>query len=248
MPIFKTDYFGASVRGPLHSREKRPNEDAWLGTSGVFGTLIVVCDGVGSRPDARLGAKTACLAVRDAIIYWTRVGESRMDYLIRIIHIMWKIRIFPKEPEDCATTCLWALKHRDGRLTIAGIGDGIILLKQKNSQANRVFARNRGYFSNQTEALGFSKKISAWTYETMNDADNMSVILATDGISDDLLEERLDAFAQWLLNTFGRMNPHKRWHKLCRELRAWPTPNHLDDKTLAVLNSFPVNEGDVNGR
>lgn len=243
MTIFKTDYFGASVRGPLHSDEKLPNEDAWLGASGAFGTLIVVCDGLGSRPDAHLGAKMACLAVRDAISYWTRSGESHMDYLISLIHIMWKMRIFPKEPEDCATTCLWALKHRDGRLTVAGIGDGMILLKQKGFPVSRFLSRNRGDFSNQTQALGFSKKIGAWTYETMEHADNTSVILTTDGVSDDLLDEHLDAFVKWLLDEFCPMNPRERWRKLCHELRNWPTPNHLDDKTLAVLNSFPVNEG-----
>ena len=34
---------------------------------------------------------------------------------------------------------------------------------------------------------------------------------------------------------FAPMLPYQRWQALCRELREFPVPNHLDDKTLAML-------------
>ena len=62
------------------------------------------------------------------------------------------------------------------------------------------------------------------------------MVLATDGVADDLAPERLDEFTDWLANDIGRLSPPTaRWRRLCRELRAWPVPHHLDDKTVAVL-------------
>jgi hypothetical protein len=43
----KWSYFGASVRGPSHSDTDLPNQDAWLGRSYSFGTIVAVCDGMG---------------------------------------------------------------------------------------------------------------------------------------------------------------------------------------------------------
>jgi uncharacterized protein with von Willebrand factor type A (vWA) domain len=41
------EWFGASVRGRSHIHQSRPNEDAWMGMSGAFGTAIVISDGMG---------------------------------------------------------------------------------------------------------------------------------------------------------------------------------------------------------
>jgi len=41
------EWFGASVRGRSHIQQSRPNEDAWMGMSGAFGTAIVISDGMG---------------------------------------------------------------------------------------------------------------------------------------------------------------------------------------------------------
>jgi hypothetical protein len=41
------EWFGASVRGRSHIPQSRPNEDAWMGMSGAFGTAIVISDGMG---------------------------------------------------------------------------------------------------------------------------------------------------------------------------------------------------------
>ena len=60
-------------------------------------------------------------------------------------------------------------------------------------------------------------------------------MLATDGVADDLLPERIDGFVQWLMDDFAGMAPSQRWRALQRELKDWPTPHHTDDKTLVVL-------------
>ena len=55
-------------------------------------------------------------------------------------------------------------------------------------------------------------------------ADGRTVALATDGVADDLDLERLDAFTHWLAHDIGGLAPAARWHRLCRDLRAWPVP------------------------
>ena len=64
--------FGASVRGRSHIQQHRPNEDAWMGMSGAFGTAIVISDGMGSKSNARIGAQMACQAVKDALKPWAK--------------------------------------------------------------------------------------------------------------------------------------------------------------------------------
>ena len=101
----KCQSFGASVRGPLHKRNRELNQDAWLSSSGVFGSLIVVCDDLGSKPKSRLGAKAACHAVREAAIRWAKVDGAPLSYLSKLVNINWALRIhrckcvanFPKD-------------------------------------------------------------------------------------------------------------------------------------------------------
>ena len=62
-------------------------------------------------------------------------------------------------------------------------------------------------------------------------------MLVTDGIADDLRPDKLDAFVKWLRDEIGRKPKNERLTALRRALREWPTPAHLDDKTLAVLLS-----------
>ncbi len=45
--------FGASVRGPGHVSSGLPNQDAWSRTLRSWGEVVVVSDGVGSRPQGR---------------------------------------------------------------------------------------------------------------------------------------------------------------------------------------------------
>jgi hypothetical protein len=60
-------------------------------------------------------------------------------------------------------------------------------------------------------------------------------VLASDGVSDDLRPDRLADFVAWLKDEIAALQPVARWRSLRRELTEWPTPRHLDDKTIAVL-------------
>lgn len=231
----QVEWFGASVKGPLHQREGRPNEDAWLGSSGAFGTVIVVADGMGSRLNARIGARMACQAVKDALPHWARAEGADPTMLLRLVHLLWGLRILPACGEDSATTCLFAAVVPSGELILAKLGDGILAVRTADGKVD-VLGSEREGFSNQTTGLGVARSITEWSILIKPCLlPGASVLLASDGIADDLLRESLGDLICFLTKHFGQMEPAARWRALCRELRAWPTPRHLDDKTLAVL-------------
>lgn len=228
--------FGASVRGPLHQREGRPNEDAWLRAEGQFGSLIVVCDGLGSRPHARFGAKAACEAAREAVVRWSRVENAPVSYLLHLLEVLWRLRIHPYQPDKACTTCLVALARRSGLWIVAGLGDGLILARTGSEPVATLIGDRGEGFGNTTSALGASAGLQSWKVtELPPTSDSRVVILATDGVGDDLIPEKHDVFCDWLCNDVRPLNPYDRWRALMSELQDWPTPRHLDDKSLAVL-------------
>ncbi len=76
--------------------EGRPNQDAWAGARGAFGTAIAVCDGLGSKPNSAVGSKMGCKAVMDALRYWSRYNGAPPDLAIRLLHTMWGVRVHPR--------------------------------------------------------------------------------------------------------------------------------------------------------
>lgn len=231
-------YFGASVVGPRHRAQRRPNEDCWLGARGAFGTLVVVSDGLGSRSDARKGSRMACRAVLTAVRAWHKAGEDELDELLGRIQPLWLRLIAPSRADDCAATCLFALSDSDGKVHMAAIGDGLALLRKADGLEWVVGPRTDG-FSNETDALGLT---SSWTLRSFTFKGGDVAVLATDGVADDLLPHRIGDFVQWLMDDFAPLPPAPRWRALQRELKNWPTPLHSDDKTLVVL---ALREGDA---
>jgi len=227
--------FGASVRGKLHIQERRPNEDAWMKISGTFGTAIILSDGMGSKSNARMGSQMACQAVKAALKPWSKSDRAPAATLLRLVHLFWGLRIRPDREEDSAATCLFAVIVPSGELTIAQLGDGIAAIRNADGSIEILQGERQG-FSNQTTGLGVAKSTRDWTVITKPALPpNAAVLLATDGIADDLVGDRVGDFIHTLVTEFGSMAPVDRRHALHRELRNWATPNHLDDKTLAVL-------------
>jgi len=74
--------------------------------------------------------------------------------------------------------------------------------------------------------------------ETLAPGDR-TVILCTDGVADDLLSDKHRDFAEWVEDELVPLPASTRWRSLATELRTWPTPHHIDDKTLAVIRSAP---------
>lgn len=174
----------------------------------------------------------ACRAVHDAVRSWHNARTETVEDLVRRIEPIWLQRIAPSAARDCAATCLFALAHASGHVHVAGIGDGMALLRTRDGLLEWVVGPRTSGFANETEALGQS---APWACRSFAHADGSVVLLASDGVADDLLVDRIDGFLTWLMDEFATLSPSRRWRMLRRELTAWPTPGHTDDKTLVVL-------------
>ena len=104
-------------------------------------------------------------------------------------------------------------------------------------------AAERGHIESQLEygriltaGLGVAKDIREWRVHIEPEISGETVImLATDGVADDLLPEKRSSFINFLVAQYGGLPATERSRALAKSLREWPTPRHLDDKTVAVL-------------
>jgi serine/threonine protein phosphatase PrpC len=225
---------GASEIGPAHRRRELPNQDSWLRFRNRVGMGVVVCDGVGSAPNADFGSRAACWAVSRALAEWWRYPDPTDENLIRLIHLFWTMRIHPNKPRECATTCLFAAMRGDSAMIVGQLGDGGILLGNGGGDVS-ILAPEKEGFANQTTGLGMAVEFRHWTIRRMPPSETDFVVLATDGVFDDLLLDELPDFFAYLRRHILAYPQRERMRRLHHILRNWPTPKHSDDKTIAVL-------------
>lgn len=221
-------HLSVSVIGPGHLLNGQPNQDSVLVKSVRNGWLAVVCDGMGSKPHSDVGSRQACLAVFDVIKMVDFSIESKA--LIKRVYQKWLNSLGNIKASDAVTTCLIAWVSDSGELRTFQLGDGLILTSQ---QATEKLDRND--FSNITTGLGKSKQFSDWRVTQQQLSVGDVIALMTDGISEDLHQGMELDFANSIVEiTNGRsIRQAKTWLK--NEFRNWGTPNHTDDKTLAVM-------------
>lgn len=233
---------GASLCGPEHHRDGQPNQDAWLRSIARGRALAVVCDGLGSRSYSAVGSRAACRAVADAVQHWVDAPDAPPELLLRLIHALWNVRVHATGREESATTCLFAVVTRDGRLLLAQLGDGLVMLKTPSGTTTLEPPSER--FGNATTGLGIAADVREWRFHLEPQfAGTGMILLATDGVADDLLPEKRTEFLDFLVSQYGARSAAARRRALAKELRNWPTPRHRDDKTVAVLWNDATTEG-----
>ena len=116
----------------------------------------------------------------------------------------------------------------------AQLGDGLVLIRTDDGVSSMT-SRACSDFGNETRALGSTARVSDWRTVEL-DRRPRSLVLCTDGVGDDINPNELASFTAWLVHEV-RLEPTRRRHQtLARALRAWPTPHHVDDKTIAVCH------------
>lgn len=223
---------GASVRGPAHATSGEPNQDAWYARVGAGRALAVVADGMGSRPAARAGARAAVAACRLAFQHWSGSPCGSGEDLVKLIEVLWRLRLGSTPPSDAATTCLVCAVREDGSGVALQLGDGLAGLLQPDTF--RTLGGERTGFGNETRALGIPHGLRDWVIQPVAHLQpGAALLLATDGVADDLVPEKRAAFVAWVVAKLEAAKTPQRW--LSRALRGWPVPRHADDKTMIVL-------------
>lgn len=228
----ETRYTGCSVRGPAHIRDGSPCQDAWLAVADGHGAMGVVCDGMGSRPLAHIGARAATRAARSAWRTWRRAPRGSAEDFVRLLEVTWRLALRDAGPGEACTTCLVYAEDRHGRAVIAQLGDGLIVRRAADGAVT--VHPTRALEFGVTHALGAPHTLADWSLALgppLGAGD--AILLVTDGISEDLQRDRLGDLMAWLL---GELAPLARGHHwLRRALHRWPVEQHRDDKTLLLM-------------
>lgn len=225
--------FGTRVIGPAHIDTGSPNQDAWIGFHHVWGDGIAVSDGLGSKPLSDFGSRVACFAVSRAVHSCRNDLLFNQSNLADRIKTKWLALIAPLDPRDCAATCLLALRRNDGFITMGMLGDGLAAaVKADGSVVSLADDKTEG-FSNITVALSPNVTSSDWRWLSMTEDECHSIMLCTDGISDDLSD--VDGFVRGFSDAYRYLSSVSAARRVREALTKWPTPKHSDDKTIACL-------------
>ena len=222
----------ATVIGPSHEAQGSPNQDALRLRGSQGGWFLAVADGLGSRPLSQLGSRLA-VRVADKCLRGGLFEQSPRD-AIQDFYRAWLTALPSNEPSSMATTILAASVREDGRCSVVQLGDGLVLYRSGGVYG--VLTGDRAGFANETVALGVTRSFGAWQHTSfVLSQPRDGVMLMTDGLADDLVPERLDGFFDRLIGVAAKQSRRngKRW--LARQLRAWPTPMHADDKTVGLI-------------
>jgi hypothetical protein len=151
---------------------------------------------------------------------------------VRFLEVAWRFRLQTTPPGDAATTCLLYAEDGHGRAAMAQLGDGIMARRGWDGVVSVHPSRAEAF--GFTQALGTAHNLSDWSLALVPPlCPGESVLLATDGVSEDLEHDRVGDLMQWVIEDIGT---HARANRLLRsELQSWPVPYHQDDKTLLVM-------------
>jgi len=224
-------YGGASKIGKSHLLIGSPNQDAWAFKRSKDMYVAAVSDGLGSKENSQIGSKAA---VRSVITASRMVApETGGADIIRLVHAVWRVKLTGMDIRSCGCTCLFAIRFAAGRLFAAALGDGIIAID--NGGKRETLELTGKDFSNSTDAMD-SCKPQDWRSYDEQVPGGLKMMLATDGVSDDIEEDGMFDFVDFVINQVTeRTEQRGRNGYLKMLLNRWGRPHSGDDKTLIVI-------------
>lgn len=227
-------YAWSSVRGPGHILRDLPNQDACVVLSLKEGIAFIMSDGVGSKKHADVGSKAVVKAVKMAIQTWYKFPQAPANHLLRLIHTYWDLCVLPYNRDDCAATCLFAVILHNERCIIGQVGDGVILFKLAGECY--VLQEKEEDYLNVTTPLHLARR-SDWQIEDFYIEGDFELLLATDGVSEDLVKENRFYFMTHLVELIeGEALQKKKNRKLKKLLQTWKNRYSTDDKSLIIYS------------
>lgn len=188
------------------------------------GDAIVVADGLGSASLGSLGSYTVVPLVLGQLRDDAWAGVPA-DGLGERLHALYNDAT--GGAREVATTCLFAFAVRN-RLIVGQVGDGLVAVLRTSGALWTMEVEKD--FGNETEALPrHAPRCRELPLDTVD-----VVLLASDGVADDLLPARHLELLRTLLAE-ARRAPEALEERLHGWLTRWPTPNSHDDRAVAIL-------------
>lgn len=224
-----------SQTGPRHIRTNLPNQDAVIAKKFVWGEVISVSDGVGSRSLSQIGSAQACVATIKLAQYLSNsVIIHSKQQILYLFHAYWLSLLDSHNIEDCATTCLFAMRINQ-KIYIAMLGDGLITILQKDKRIQFIEQHDLNGFANMTCSLNEQFNMDQWNFLIIDSHDVNMICLCTDGISEDIQMSQRENFFRDLYDVYKLQTIRKIKCDIRKWLKNWGVKNHQDDKSIAIL-------------
>ena len=218
--------WGVSEIGPLHIKENIPNQDSFIVKKYSWGIVGVVCDGLGSKKYSHIGSKSLVNAITKAAQLFD--FEKDINLFEPLVKSLWDINIFPYTHNETSTTLLFSIV-KNNKVYIGRVGDGAIVVFGKESL---LLEEDKDMFTNYTTPFGRDQKIQWYIFD---DSEIDSIVMCSDGISEDLKKDKLFDFFKNYTDNYKNMQPNKRVYEIKQWLKNWPVKGHSDDKTIVSL-------------
>ncbi|WP_029232549.1 protein phosphatase 2C domain-containing protein [Butyrivibrio sp. VCB2006] len=236
---YKIDIGGLSQIGV----DKKVNQDAF--SIGVVPekklAYIVVADGLGSCRNSDKGSARIVEIVEkwvvDKLPEYSFMSNNVANILAKRMVQEWTASYEAEEINDYDSTVHFAVFY-NGSLLVGGVGDGMALLSY-DSIVCKDIASADDLFSNVTNSMcsiNVSELLSTEVVDKANIKSKAIMILATDGIADDLIPEKKLTLPGYFQETIENDGVTALQSELEDWLGDWATENHSDDKTICYLS------------
>lgn len=225
------DYIEVSIRGD--KAKGVPNQDFISIRNHEDYLMISIADGLGAYRQSDIGARMICELANEAIPKAYEHSTKSKDWIkcTKLLQENWLEAISKiGNPKDYRTTHAFVYCHKLkntilvgklGDATCAIVYDGVLFCWE-NSKKD---------FLNETLCLGPDKsseyKIHSLAYE-----ETVKILLATDGIGDEIVMDKMTALIDYLLQKYASLNSNTRTEALTEEIKSFLTQKNNDDKSI----------------
>lgn len=219
----------ASTIGKTHVSRNMPNQDAYLVEEFENGFCLAVADGVGSDTNSEFASKAAVEAVRDVFINYT---PEMLNNLHKLLCDSFNVKMQDAPVASSGTTCIFCVYLYEQGLFLGQVGDGICSGFVDGEPF--VLAEKESDFSNLVHPLVVDCQPNLWKIIHFQGVASIELMLATDGVADDILPGKAPNFSRYLISLVAEFSEAERQNYLTDILQNWETPNSNDDKTIIL--------------
>lgn len=201
---------------------------------------IIVADGLGSCKKSDEGARRITEIIEDWILHklpnYSYLSDNVANIMAKRIVEEWNDSFDLNEIYDYDTTVHVAVCYK-GSILIGGIGDGMALVKYDDLVC-KDYIDDKNLFSNVTNSMCSINIQELLNFEIIQNEDykeDAIIILATDGIADDLIPEKKLTLPAYFEEVITESNVETLQDELEEWIADWETESHSDDKTLCYL-------------
>lgn len=237
--IEKSIACGGSLAGKTHRNMPKNNQDCFLIKKSSIGTLLCVCDGVGSNQFSAFGSRAACKAVLKVFKLYYRKRITK-ELVGATIEHYYQHYVRKKYRTAAGTTCLFCFIYEDAEVLIGQAGDGMILIRLDDKLFT--FLDHEKSFVNEVYPLNCNYSYKAWKIKNLRfipeQHKQLDILLATDGVSDDVIPDKREDFLNHIIATAQRCGNAG----VKDILKTWDAPGSIDDKTVTIFSWRRGNE------